>query len=115
MSEWRHGRCGPNCFHPDCDCKPEWFGLNRQEMEADMIRPSMLSHVAWVALGQLAKESPYGGGWYDGDLVTKSGRDELVRAGLAERVRGYGTDLMVNRLTDQGALLAATFADPGHA
>lgn len=21
---WGYGRCGPNCFHPDCDCKPEW-------------------------------------------------------------------------------------------
>lgn len=79
------------------------------------MKASMLSHLAWVAMGQLAKSSPYGGGWYDGDLVTKSGRDELVRAGLAERVRGYGTDLMVNRLTDQGALIAATLSEEGHA
>lgn len=26
MTGWTHGRCGPNCFYPDCDCKPEWFG-----------------------------------------------------------------------------------------
>lgn len=25
MSGWKYGRCGPSCFHPDCDCKPEWF------------------------------------------------------------------------------------------
>lgn len=28
---WGYGRCGPNCFHPDCDCKPEWFAAKNSE------------------------------------------------------------------------------------
>lgn len=74
-----------------------------------------LTHFGWVALGQLAKPSPYGGGWYDGDLVTKTGRDELVRARLAERVKGYGIQLMLNRLTPEGAAVAAQLSSEGHA
>ena len=74
-----------------------------------------LSNLGWIALGQLARKSPYGVGWYDGDLVTKSGRDELVKAGLAERINAYGIKMMVNTLTKEGAALAARLSDQGAA
>lgn len=62
----------------------------------------IMSNMAWVALGQLAKQ-PY----QDGDLVTKSGRTELMNLGLAERVPVYGIpQLMENRLTKAGLELA---------
>jgi len=70
--------------------------------------PSM-SHMAWVALGQLAKQ-PY----QDGDLVTKRGRTELIELGLAERVPVYGVlHLMENRLTKAGLELASRFHEKG--
>ncbi len=67
-----------------------------------------MSHLAWIALGQLAKQA-----WQDGDLVTKSGRTELIELGLAERVPVYGIPhLMENRLTKAGRELAANFREP---
>lgn len=64
-----------------------------------------MSHFAWIALGQLAKQA-----YQDGDLVTKSGRAELIEHGLAERVPVYGVrHLMENRLTKAGLDLAARF------
>jgi hypothetical protein len=64
-----------------------------------------MSHFAWIALGQLAKQA-----YQDGDLVTKSGRTELIERGLAERVPVYGVrHLMENRLTKAGLELAARF------
>ncbi len=64
-----------------------------------------MSHFAWIALGQLAKQA-----YQDGDLVTKSGRTELIERGLAERVPAYGIPhLMENRLTKAGTELAARF------
>lgn len=64
-----------------------------------------MSHLAWIALGQLAKQA-----WQDGDLVTKSGRTELIDLGLAERVPVYGIPhLMENRLTAAGRELATRF------
>lgn len=62
----------------------------------------VMSNMAWVALGQLAKQS-----YQDGDLVTKRGRTELIELGLAERVPTYGVPhLMENRLTKAGLELA---------
>lgn len=69
-----------------------------------MSTPQM-SNLAWIALGQLAKQA-----WQDGDLVTKAGRSELIDLGLAERVPVYGVPhLMENRLTAAGRCLAARF------
>lgn len=77
------------------------------DSESNKMTTPHMSNFAWVALGQLAKQP-----WQDGDLVTKSGRDELVGLGLAERVPTYGVPhLMENRLTNAGRELAARFHD----
>jgi len=55
-----------------------------------------MTHFAWVVLHQLS----FGRIW-DGDLVCKSGRTELVNLGLAERGYGY------QWLTKSGQELAA--------
>jgi|HubBroStandDraft_6_1064221.scaffolds.fasta_scaffold00056_41 hypothetical protein len=59
-----------------------------------------MSDFAWVALDQLKK-----GDVWDGDLVSKSGRSELITLGLAER-KGQG----MNGLTFSGRELAARTA-----
>ena len=61
-----------------------------------------LSNNAWDVLAQLAK-----GGVWDGDLIDKAGRSELVRAGLAKRDRRDSRGLIVNELTPAGLRLAA--------
>jgi hypothetical protein len=61
-----------------------------------------MTHFAWAVLGQLAR-----GSVWDGDLVCKSGRDELVRLGLARRERKDSQGLMINELTQPGMEIAA--------
>ena len=36
MRLWGYKRCGPNCFYPDCDCKPEWFDKTPVNVESNM-------------------------------------------------------------------------------
>lgn len=48
----------------------------------------VLSHVAWLVLDQLR-----GGRVWDGDIICKSGRDELIKSGLASRSEGGVTSL----------------------
>lgn len=62
--------------------------------------PPVLSDGAWVALDQLRK-----GDVWDGNLVTKPGRSELIRLGYAER-KPHG----MNGLTASGRALAATMS-----
>jgi hypothetical protein len=62
----------------------------------------ILSDFGWTVLDQLAK-----GPVWDGDLVCKSGRDELVRQGLARRERKDAQGLMINELTPRGLEIAA--------
>lgn len=69
-----------------------------------------LTHFGWVVLGQLAR-----GPVWDGDLVCKSGRDELREAGLAQRIRKDRRGLMINELTPEGHALAAQLADGNQA
>ena len=65
---------------------------------------------AWDVLKQLRS-----GPAFDGDLVSKSGRDALVAAGLAKRDRkfqsGEGCGCQKNELTDAGMMLAARYAE----
>lgn len=65
-----------------------------------------MSHFAWAVLGQLSA-----GACWDGDLVCKSGRDELVKLGLAQRVRKDRQGLMINELSGQGMMLAARLSE----
>lgn len=60
----------------------------------------LLSNGAWVALDQLRQ-----GDVWDGDLVNKSGRSELIRLGYVER-KPHG----MNGLTAAGRALAATMS-----
>lgn len=55
-----------------------------------------LSDCGWVALDQMRRQ----GVVYDGHLVTKMGRTELVKLGLAARREGF------NRLTHRGLHIA---------
>lgn len=61
-----------------------------------------LSHFGLAALSQLAQ-----GPVWDGALVSKSGRTELVKAGLARRDRTDKRGLSINELTPAGLALAA--------
>ena len=65
-----------------------------------------LSHFAWAVLGQLRA-----GSVWDGDLICKSGRDELIARGLAQRKRKNEQGLMINELTEAGLSLAAQLVD----
>jgi hypothetical protein len=66
-----------------------------------------LSNFAWAVLNQL-KIRPT----WDGDLISKPGRTELVSKGLAERGRLKGCDGM-NWLSDEGRQLAMRLCDTG--
>lgn len=57
-----------------------------------------LSLLAVAALRQMFFDGPT----WDGDQVTKSGRDELIKRGLCFRTRGWAS------LTEAGVELAAT-------
>lgn len=66
---------------------------------------------AWDVLVQLRA-----GPVFDGDLVSKSGRDALVAAGLARRDRQFQDDgphcgCQKNELTDAGMGLAIRYTD----
>jgi hypothetical protein len=64
-----------------------------------------LSNFAWAALDQLRRSDVW-----DGDLISKTGRSELIDNGLAER-KGSG----MNGLTHPGRVLAAKMsADDWH-
>jgi hypothetical protein len=56
---------------------------------------------AWAVLAQLAC-SPV----WDGDLVSKEGRTELIRLGLAQRIRRDECGFAINELTEEGKCLA---------
>lgn len=64
----------------------------------------MISNNAWDVLAQLAK-----GAVWDGDLIDKAGRTELIKAGLAKRDRQDDRGLLMNELTPAGLKLAAQF------
>ena len=70
----------------------------------------MMSNSAWAVLQQLKR-----GGVWDGDLVSKEGRTELLRMGLARRDRkfevGPYTGCQINELTEDGAKLAMVCID----
>lgn len=70
----------------------------------------MMSNGAWAVLKQLKQ-----GGVWDGDLIDKAGRTELVRRGLVRRDRrfedGPYAGCQINELTDAGAALAAVCID----
>lgn len=66
----------------------------------------MMGNTAWAVLKQLKC-----GSVWDGDLICKAGRDELVRRGLARRDRkfddGPQAGCQKNELTETGCALAA--------
>lgn len=70
----------------------------------------MMSNGAWAVLKQLKQ-----GGVWDGDLVSKAGRTELLQRGLARRDRQFDAGpyagCQINELTDDGAKLAAVCID----
>ncbi len=73
-----------------------------------------LSNSAWATLSQLKA-----GGVFDGDLVSKHGRTELIEAGLAKRDRKFESGpyvgCQINELTEAGKDLAARMsADDWH-
>jgi hypothetical protein len=63
-----------------------------------------LSNFAWSVLNQL-KQRPT----WDGDLISKPGRTELMSKGLSKRGTYRGCDGM-NWLTDEGVELAVRMA-----
>lgn len=72
-----------------------------------------LSHFAVATIEQLKR-----GGVWDGDLVSKTGRDECVRHGLAQRVRKFASGpyrgCEINELTADGKKLAASMIFETH-
>lgn len=67
---------------------------------------AMMSLGAWAVLKQLKQ-----GGVWDGDLIDKAGRTELIGKGLARRDRKFAdgpyAGCQINELTSDGAKLAA--------
>lgn len=115
--EWKCAGCGS--IYPDragsCDCPTSVLfymeeGKMLHDIKLDRFSGADMSHFGWIVLGQLAK-----GSVWDGDLVCKSGRDELVKHGLAQRKRQDAQGLMVNELTPAGLQIAASLSDAGHA
>jgi hypothetical protein len=70
----------------------------------------MLSRNAAAVIRQLKR-----GDCWDGDLISKSGRDELVKRGIAQRCRKYEDGpyegCMINELTSDGLKLATVMAE----
>lgn len=66
----------------------------------------MMSNGAWAVLKQLKR-----GGVWDGDLIDKAGRTELMNKGLVRRDRKFAdgpyAGCQINELTDDGCKLAA--------
>jgi len=66
----------------------------------------MMSNGAWAVLKQLKR-----GGVWDGDLIDKAGRTELMKKGLVRRDRQFAdgpyAGCQINELTDDGCKLAA--------
>ena len=60
-----------------------------------------MARSAWATLEQLSR-----GSVWDGDLVSKEGRTQLIRLGIAQRVRCDGCGLAINELTDDWSWLA---------
>lgn len=67
-----------------------------------------ISNSAWAVLGQLAQ-----GPVWDGDLVSKEGRTELVQKGYAKRDRMDKRGLAINELTAAGNELAMHYCTEG--
>lgn len=67
-----------------------------------------LSNYGWAVLAQLCC-----GSVWDGDLVSKSGRNELISRGLATRHRKDRRGLSINELTSDGLKLAARYQAVG--
>ena len=63
-----------------------------------------MSNSSWAVLDQLAR-----GPVWDGDLVSKEGRTQLIKYGLAQRVRRDVHGLAINELTEDGKYLAVNF------
>lgn len=65
----------------------------------------MMSNGAWAVLKQLKQ-----GGVWDGDVIDKAGRTELINKGLARRDRKFDAGpyagCQINELTEDGAKLA---------
>lgn len=71
----------------------------------------LLSNQAWAVLGQLAR-----GSVWDGDLICKSGRTELIQKGYAKRDRCDKQGLAINELTAAGLDIAVHYcSDEGRA
>lgn len=71
----------------------------------------LLSNSAWEVLGQLAR-----GNVWDGDLISKAGRTELIQKGYAKRDRQDERGLAINELTAAGLDIAAHYcSDCGRA
>lgn len=70
----------------------------------------MMSNGAWAVLKQLKQ-----GGVWDGDLIDKAGRTELVNKGLARRDRKFNdgpyAGCQINELTEDGAKLAMVYIE----
>ena len=70
----------------------------------------MMSNEAWAVLKQLKQ-----GGVWDGDLIDKAGRPELINKGLARRDRKFDdgpyAGCQINELTEDGAKLALVCID----
>lgn len=75
------------------------------------IMGKQLSHFALAVMGQLKRTPEV----FDGDLVSKTGRDELVRFGLARRERKFASGpyrgCQINELTSAGRSQAARLID----
>ena len=61
---------------------------------------------AWEVLAQMRA-----GAVFDGDLISKPGRDALVAAGLARRDRQFECGCQRNELTAAGMTLAMRYAE----
>jgi hypothetical protein len=53
---WGYGRCGPNCFHPDCDCTPDHFPVDRCDPSPRVMpdvakKPSGCEPCSWPECG----------------------------------------------------------------
>jgi hypothetical protein len=64
-----------------------------------MLAPYALSPAAIDVLGQLFVQGPT----WDGNIISKAGRGELVRAGLAFHSEGWAS------LTEEGVYICATW------
>lgn len=67
-----------------------------------MLTVKVLSSIAIGTLDQLFTNGPT----WDGNILSKSGRDELVNTGLAKRVNGWAF------LTEEGVIAAAEWESP---